>query len=106
MASDFYQNVYRLVKKIPRGRVATYGQIAAALDKPRSARLVGWALNVSPPQIPWQRVINREGMLSIENRHATKELQAQLLRVEGIKVIFKEGNFWIDLKKYLWRPSL
>lgn len=74
MANDFYQDVYRLVKKIPRGHIATYGQIAAALGKPRSARLIDWALNICPPPIPWQRVINREDMVSIENRRVTKEL--------------------------------
>jgi methylated-DNA-protein-cysteine methyltransferase-like protein len=105
MAGDFYQNVYKLVKEIPPGRVATYGQIAATLDKPRSARLVGWALNVCPAAVPWQRVINHEGMISIKNRRATKELQAQLLRAEGIQINFKGGNFWVDLKKYLWQTK-
>ncbi len=104
MANDFYAQVYKKVKSIPSGRVATYGQIATLLGKPRGARLVGWALNICPTDVPWQRVINRDGMISIENLRASKKLQAELLQAEGIVVNFKEGNWWVDLKKYLWHP--
>ncbi len=100
--NNFYHSVYELVRRIPAGRVATYGQVAACLGKPRGARLVGWALNVCPDKVPWQRVINHQGMLSIENLRASKELQAQLLKAEGVKVEFRQGNFWVDLKKYGW----
>lgn len=103
MPQGFYEQVYKLTKKIPKGKVATYGQIAALLGKPRSARLVGWALNNCPIDVPWQRVINRHGMISIKNRHATKDLQASLLKKENIKVEFKQGNYWVDLKPYLWK---
>ncbi len=103
--SDFYDTVYGAVRRIPRGRVATYGQVAALLGKPKAARLVGWALNACPDDVPWQRVINREGMISIENLRASKELQAGLLRAEGVQVDEKEGNFWIDLKRYGWKPA-
>jgi methylated-DNA-protein-cysteine methyltransferase-like protein len=107
--SDFYEAVYALVRRIPRGRVATYGQVAAILGRPRGARLVGWALNslnnLSPhSKIPWQRVINREGRISIVNRHASKQLQADLLRREGIVVKERDGNYWIKLDNYLWKP--
>lgn len=103
MASAFYERVYKVVQCIPEGRVATYGQVAALLGKPKAARLVGWALNVCPDDVPWQRVINRQGMISIENLRASKELQANLLRAEKIEVKFKQGNWWVDLDKYLWQ---
>ena len=104
MANDFYTAVYELVRQIPAGSVATYGQIAALLGKPRGARLVGWALNVCPKDVPWQRVINHEGMLSIENLRASKDLQAQLLHSESVVVVQRDGNFWVDLKRYGWNP--
>lgn len=109
MFSNFYDQIYNKIKEIPYGRVATYGQIAALCGNARGARMVGWALNalnnVGPSaQIPWQRVINREGRISIVNKNATKDLQADLLRSEGITVELRDGNYWIDLTKYLWRP--
>ncbi len=103
MAENFYETVYNLVKQIPRGRVTTYGQIAALLGKPQAARLVGWALSTLPPDIPWQRVVNRHGMISINNRHISKAAQAALLTKDKVKVSFKNGNYWIDLKHYLWK---
>jgi methylated-DNA-protein-cysteine methyltransferase-like protein len=105
MASDFYQSVYQLVRTVPEGRVATYGQVAAQLGKPRGARLVGWALNVCPSDVPWQRVVNREGMISIENMRASKTLQAELLQQEGVEVATRDGNLWVDLERYLWQPN-
>lgn len=105
----FWDRVYERVKRIPTGKVATYGQIAALCGHPRGARMVGWALNalnnVGPQtNVPWQRVINREGCISIVNRNASKDLQATLLAAEGVRVDFRDGNYWVDLKKYLWKP--
>lgn len=93
------------LKKIPCGKVATYGQVAAILSKPRAARLVGWALAKCPSDVPWQRVINREGMISIENINAPKELQAELLKKEGIKVVRRENNWWVNLNIYVWNKK-
>lgn len=103
---NLYFRIYNAVRKIPAGRVATYGQIAALIGSPRAARIVGWALRSLPPQsqVPWQRVINKAGMISIENMDASKELQAQLLRQEGVEVINRQGNFFIDLHRYGWQP--
>lgn len=103
---NFYFRVYNLVRRIPRGTVATYGQVAALLGTPRAARMVGWALNGLKPgtHVPWQRVINREGRLSIVNARATPDMQAALLRAEGVVVEERRGNFYVDLKKYGWRP--
>ncbi len=102
MKIDFYQVVYNLVKKIPKGKVATYGQVASLLDKPKAARLVGLALARSPAGVPWQRIINRKGMVSIENLNYPKELQVKILQKEGIKIMRRDNNWWIDLKQYLW----
>lgn len=99
--------MYQAVRRIPKSRVATYGQIAALVGSPRASRQVGWALNVLKPNsnVPWQRVINREGRISIENMRATKDEQARLLQSEGVEVVLREGNYWVDLKRYLWNPD-
>lgn len=104
---NFFFRVYNAVRKIPQGKVATYGQIAAMLGSPRSARMVGWALNSLKPNstVPWQRIVNKEGMISIENTRTTKDMQAALLRVEGVEVLSKEGNLWVDLEGYLWKSK-
>jgi methylated-DNA-protein-cysteine methyltransferase-like protein len=103
---NFYFRVYNLVRRIPRGQVATYGQVAAQLGSPRSARMVGWALNGLKPgsAVPWQRVVNKEGRISIENLRATKDMQASLLRAEGVEVTKQHGNFFVDLKRFGWHP--
>lgn len=97
----FSEAVIELTKHIPAGQVATYGQIAAAAGQPRAARMVGWILARSGSQLPWQRVINRQGMVSIENMGWSKEDQATLLRKDGVEVELREGNYYIDLQKYL-----
>jgi methylated-DNA-protein-cysteine methyltransferase-like protein len=100
--ANFFARVYAVVKLIPKGKVATYGQIAAILEHPRAARTVGWALNGMPAswakRVPWQRVINAEGRIS-NAKHYT--LQLALLKKEGIR-FNKEGR--CDLQKYLWEP--
>lgn len=104
---NFYFRVYQAVRQIPKGKVATYGQIAALCGSPRASRQVGWALNVLKPgtNVPWQRVINREGWITIENMRATKDMQAELLRSEGVNVQLRDGNYWVDLKRFLWNPE-
>ena len=104
--TDFYSRVYDTVRRVPHGKVATYQQIAIAMSTPRAARMVGWALRALPNlhDVPWQRVINSRGMISIENMRAPKSLQVRMLREEGIEVRKKEGNYFVDLEKYLWRP--
>ncbi|MFA6392356.1 MAG: MGMT family protein [Patescibacteria group bacterium] len=108
MTKNFYQKVYTLVKKIPRGKVATYGQIAALAGAPRSARVVGWALHTLPEpeveKVPWQRVVNKEGVISTTCEDHPRDLQKMLLESEGVKVKDQNKFFWIDLEKYLWKP--
>jgi methylated-DNA-protein-cysteine methyltransferase-like protein len=104
---NFFSRITLLVQKIPKGQVATYGQIAALAGNPRASRMVGWALHSLPEKkletVPWHRVINREGRISTTCLDHTAELQALLLKKEGIRVELKDGNYYADLKKYLWR---
>ncbi len=92
------------VKKIPYGKVATYGQIAVMSGSPRAARQLGYILRTSDTKLPWHRVINKTGRISISHPHLTADLQANLLKREGVKVDKRAGSFWVDLKQYLWRP--
>jgi methylated-DNA-protein-cysteine methyltransferase-like protein len=101
MASSFFEHVYEVVRRIPPGRVATYGQIARILGTPRAARTVGWALRALPEgsDVPWQRVINARGMVSLGARGHGGAIQRALLEEEGI--IFDEQDR-IDLVIYGW----
>lgn len=96
---SFYDLVYEKVREIPKGRVSTYGTIAAALGSPRASRAVGYALhsNPSPGVIPCHRVVNREGRLAPAFAFGGPDIQRMLLEEEGIEVS-KEG--FVDLKKY------
>lgn len=104
---NFFFRVYNMVRRVPKGKVATYGQIAALIGSPRAARQVGWALAQLEPntRVPWQRVINREGRISIENMQWPKDLQVKLLKSEGVTVELRDGNFFVDLKRFLWNPE-
>ena len=98
---SFKEKVINFVKKIPSGKVVSYGQVAAAAGSPKAARQVGGILrsiNAADGKIPWWRVINNQGIISIKgNWTATKELQRDLLRREGVKV---SGDFTLDIEKY------
>jgi len=106
MAMSFSQRVYAVVKKIPKGKVATYGQVAALIGSPRASRQVGWALHAldaaKSENVPWQRVINKQGYISIMNREHAQDEQAWKLKQDGVKVVKKEKLWWVDLEKYLW----
>ncbi|MCL5435547.1 MAG: methylated-DNA--[protein]-cysteine S-methyltransferase [Patescibacteria group bacterium] len=103
---SFNRRMVVYVKAIPRGHVATYGQIAALCGSPRAARAVGWALHaLSEAELrltPWHRVINREGRISTTCREHDANLQAALLKKEGISVQYRDGNYFVDLKQYIW----
>jgi methylated-DNA-protein-cysteine methyltransferase-like protein len=103
MEPSFFERVYRLVRRIPRGKVASYGQIAALLGHPQTARTVGWALSALTPQkateVPWQRVINSAGRISISRADLSAELQRHLLEVEGIE--FDERGY-VDMRRFGW----
>lgn len=105
LKSNFFTQVYFLVTLIPWGKVASYGQIAALLDQPRAARTVGWALSQLPEQttVPWHRVINSKGRVSIKSAQFTAALQQSMLEQEGI--IF-DGMGYCDMAIYQWQPDL
>lgn len=102
--SDFYEDVYRVVRLIPSGRVMTYGQIATILGAPRAARAVGYALRASKGKdgIPWQRVINHRGGISARSEAERPVLQEALLLDEGV-VFGDDGT--CDLAVYRWEPE-
>ena len=98
-----YKRIYAVVRRVPRGRVATYGQVAALAGLPRHARLVGYALTHLPPDsaVPWHRVVNARGRISLRANGLDHEaLQAQLLRREGVRL--EEGT--IALPRFQWQP--
>lgn len=96
---SFYDIVYEQVKRIPKGKVATYGQIALMCGSPRASRAVGYALhfNPYPGVIPCHRVVNRFGGLAPAFAFGGKEAQAELLRSEGVEV---SDDYKVDLAKY------
>jgi methylated-DNA-protein-cysteine methyltransferase related protein len=100
-----YNTIYQTVRKIPYGKVATYGQIAELANFYGKARLVGYALYKVDKEsdIPWHRVINAKGEISYSIlRYGGDDLQRSLLEKEGIK-FSSEGK--INLKEYLWKPT-
>lgn len=97
-----YQLIYATVRQIPRGRVATYGQVAALSGLPRQARQVGYALHALPESttLPWHRVVNAKGKISLD---ADGEcLQRRRLEKEGVKFNARGG---IDLHHYRWEGN-
>ena len=102
--ATFFDSVYALVGCIPRGRVATYGQIARLLGAPRSARVVGWAMHGTPKgsRLPWHRVVQQGGSLSPGACPADPGRQRRLLEREG--VMFRlDGR--IDMLVHQWHPA-
>lgn len=95
---NFFENVYELVKKVPKGKVVTYGEIAREIGNKRMARQVGWALHVNPEPgvIPCHRVVNRFGELSSAFAFGGVNRQAELLRAEGVEV----EDDKVNLKRY------
>lgn len=96
-----FELIYEVVKKIPKGKVATYGQIAMLAGNPRWSRVVGYALhaNPEPDKIPCYRVVNRHGEVSSAFAFGGKNEQIELLRKDKIEVS-EDGK--VDLNKYLW----
>ncbi len=96
---NFKNRVIEIIKRIPYAQVASYGQIAALADSPRAARIVGYILRNCEDTIPWWRVINSNGFISIRGNELTKDDQKFMLEKEGIKVT---ETYRIDIKKYGW----
>ncbi|MDH3523609.1 MAG: MGMT family protein [Acidobacteriota bacterium] len=98
-----YDRIYEVVGRIPRGRVATYGQVARLAGLGGHARQVGYALHATPDalEIPWHRVINAKGEVSARSDRQDESIQEQLLRAEGIRFT---ASGRIDLERYRWQP--
>lgn len=98
---SFYDEVYEIVRQIPSGKVATYGQIAMLCGSPRASRAVGYALhfNKNPDEIHCYRVVNRQGKLASAFAFGGIEIQKALLESDGISV--SDDNL-VDLSEYLW----
>jgi len=102
---SFFENVYEVVRQIPKGRVTSYGAIANYLGTKLSARMVGWAMNLAhsaKPKVPAHRVVNRNGMLSGKAHFGTPTLMEEMLAKEKIKV---EEDVIIDFKNLFWDPA-
>lgn len=102
---NFFQKVYGVVGRIPKGKVATYGQIAALLGNPKGARTVGWAMQSAPSylNLPCHRVVNKSGSLAPQYVFGSREYQRALLEMEGIT--FREDGC-INMKTHLWEPDI
>ena len=102
--NDFFNQVWEVVRQIPKGRVSSYGAIAAALGLRSGARMVGWAMNSSHavhPPVPAHRVVNRKGQLSGKNHFATATQMQELLEKEGIRIT---NDQILDFEKHFWDP--
>ncbi|MBC7903097.1 MAG: MGMT family protein [Gemmatimonadaceae bacterium] len=102
---SFFEQVYEVARQIPRGRVTSYGAIAACLGAKSSSRMVGWAMNgahLLKPKVPAHRVVNRNGMLSGKMHFGEPDRMQQLLEKEGIAV---KDDKVTDFKTLFWDPS-
>ena len=103
--NSFFEQVYDIVRQIPKGKVTSYGAIAACLGTRLSARMVGWAMNAAhsaKPKIPAHRVVNRNGMLSGKQHFETNTRMEELLKKEGIEI---KNDSIINFQKHFWDPA-
>ncbi len=103
--ASFFELVYEVARQIPKGRVTSYGAIAACLGTRLSARMVGWAMNGAGrirPAVPAHRVVNRNGMLTGKHHFATPDRMQELLEKEGIKV---RNDTVLGFEKLFWDPA-
>lgn len=102
MNSGFRERVYAVVAQIPKGRVMTYGQIAAICGNARAARIVGGIAHFGDPELPWQRVVNKQGGLARGYPGGRAGHKAHL-EAEGVAV---DDNYQVDIDKILWSPKM
>lgn len=103
---DFFTDVMDVVRRIPRGRVTSYGAIARCLGAARSSRIVGYCMNNShavDPPVPAHRVVNRNGLLTGRHHFATPQRMQELLEAEGVAV---QDDQVVDFARLFWDPSL
>lgn len=99
--AEFKQRVEALVAQIPKGRVMTYGQLAALCGNARAARIVGGIAHFGDPDLPWHRVVNKSGGLA-SGYPGGRSAHAEHLRAEGISV---SSNLHVDINRLLWQPN-
>jgi methylated-DNA-protein-cysteine methyltransferase-like protein len=102
---SFFEQVFDVVRLIPKGRVTSYGAVAAALGTKLSARMVGWAMNAAHkvnPIVPAHRVVNRNGLLTGKMHFAYPEQMQELLEKEGVKVVADQVQ---EFEKRFWNPA-
>lgn len=97
----FRRRVYEVVRQIPAGRVMTYGQIAALCGNPRAARIVGGIAHFGDPELPWQRVVKKDGRLA-EGYPGGVQGHKEHLKSEGVEV---NNDFRVEIGKVLWQPG-
>lgn len=105
MENSFFERVYEVVRKIPYGRVSSYGAIAKYLGSAGAARMVGWAMNASHgahPPVPAHRVVNRKGLLSGKQHFEGNHLMQQLLESEGVDVADDQV---VNFQHCFWDPA-
>jgi methylated-DNA-protein-cysteine methyltransferase related protein len=103
-SNDFFSRVYEVIRLIPYGKITSYGAIASYLGSGRSARMVGWALNVSHSNeefIPAHRVVNRNGLLTGKHHFGNSTTMKQLLENEGLII---EDDRIVNFKENFWDP--
>jgi methylated-DNA-protein-cysteine methyltransferase related protein len=99
--SGFRERVYELVRQIPTGRVMTYGQLAALAGNARAARIVGGVAHFGDPDLPWQRVVNKQGGLAV-GYPGGRAAHAEHLRSEGVDV---SDDYQVNVQELLWWPA-
>lgn len=102
---DWIGKIYEIVRKVPKGKVTSYGAIAEAIGTKTTARMVGWAMNASHtaiPKVPAHRVVNRIGLLTGRHHFASPTLMQELLEAEKIEII---DNQIINFEKHFWKPE-
>jgi methylated-DNA-protein-cysteine methyltransferase-like protein len=104
-APNFFEDVWDVVRQVPKGRVTSYGAIAAYLGTKMSARMVGWAMNAAHtlPDVPAQRVVNRNGMLSGKAHFGSPTRMQELLEADGVKV---KNDTVLDFADLFWDPAV
>ena len=103
LEQNLRSKVEAIVAQIPEGRVMTYGQLAALAGSPNSARIVGGIAHFGDSELPWQRVVNKQGGLA-SGYPGGRKAHKEHLEAEGVSVSGKEGNYAVDVEKLIWWP--
>jgi methylated-DNA-protein-cysteine methyltransferase-like protein len=104
MDRQFAQRVYEMVAKIPNGRVMTYGQIAALCGNARASRIVGGIAHYGPPDLPWQRVVNKKGGLAA-GFYGGRAGHKAALEAENVVVLGSLDNYYVNVNELIWTPK-